>query len=49
MKERHDVDATKVALPNDDVTKIFYILLSITMHCGKAFIPPLGGNFLGAK
>ena len=38
---RHDVDATKVTLLNDDVTKNFDILLSIAMHYGKTFIPPL--------
>ena len=38
---RHDVVATKVSLLNDDVTKIFDILLSIAMHYGKTFIPPL--------
>ena len=41
MKGRHDVDATKVALLNDDVTKHFDILLSIAMHCEKTFVPPL--------
>ena len=45
MKECHDVDATKVALSNDDVTKNFDILLSIAMHCGKTFIPPLVNNY----
>jgi len=40
-KGRHNVDATKVSLLNDDVTKIFDILLSIAMHYGKTFIPPL--------
>ena len=40
-ERRHDVDATKVSMPNDDVTKIFDILLSVAMHYGNTFITPL--------
>ena len=39
-----DVDTTRVSLPNDDVTKRFDILVSIAMHFGQTFIPPLDGR-----
>ena len=38
---RHDVDATRVSLPNDVVTKRCDILVSIAVHYGKTFISPL--------
>lgn len=43
----------RVSLPNDDVTnddvtKLFDILVLVAMHYGKAFIPPLGFNLLCA-
>ena len=39
-KGSHDVDAKRVSLPNDDVTKNFDILVLVAMHYGKTFIPP---------
>ena len=40
-KGRLDGDATRVSLPNDDVTKHFDILASVAKHYGTILIPPL--------